>query len=172
MLGLAGLLIGLSLYSTLGSQPGRYIPDNLLEDVMDPGRYLSQQAHLWDEARGLGRPRPDFSPVVTGFQAGVAAVGASPWVVERLTHALFIFVAGLGVLLLMRALRPRIGLGHAVAAFAYAFAPLTAVYLQPSSLFLQYALAPWFAFIAFVACVATTPGAGLPRSRSSPRPPA
>ena len=48
----------------------------------------------------------------------------------------------------MRAFRPRIGLAHALAAFVYAFSPFTTQFLLPSNLFLSYALAPWFAWIA------------------------
>ena len=43
---------------------------------------------------------------------------------------------------------PRIGLAHAIAAFVYTFSPFTTQFLLPSNLFLYYALAPWFAWIA------------------------
>ncbi len=78
----------------------------------------------------------------------MALSGLRAWLVERLTHALYLSLAALGVILLMRAFRPRVGLEHAVAAFVYTFSPFTTQFLLPSPYFLSYALAPWFAWIA------------------------
>ena len=146
MLGLVGLFVALSLYATFGSQPGRYIPDNLVEDVVDPGSYLSQQAHL-GMTRADSADRGRTSRLWYRLPGGWGALGR-PWVVERLTHALYLALAALGVILLLREFRPRIGLEHALAAFVYAFCPFSSVFLIPSPSFLSYALAPWFVWIA------------------------
>ncbi len=115
---------------------------------MAPGQNLARQAYLWDDARSLGKPRTDFSPVTTAFEAAVSALGVRAWLIERFTHALYLSLAALGVILLMRAFRPRVGLAHAVAAFVYTFSPFTTQFLLPSPYFLSYALAPWFAWFA------------------------
>jgi arabinofuranan 3-O-arabinosyltransferase len=146
LIGLVALIGALSLHATLATQSGRYVPDTLLEDVVAPQHYLSQQLYLWDDARNLGRPRTDFSPATTAFQAAVAKLDSSPWRVERLTHALYLTLAAAGVILLLLAFRPHLGLEHAVAPFVYAFSPFTSQLLLPSGLFLYYALAPWFAW--------------------------
>ena len=150
LMGLAIVFVALSLYSTLSSQSGRYVPDDRLESVVAPEQYLGRQVYLWDDARSLGRPTSpfDFSPAATTLQAAAAALGAQPWLIERLVHALYLSLAALGVILLLREFRPRIGLEHAIAPFVYAFSPFTTQFLLPSGLFLYYALAPWFAWIA------------------------
>jgi arabinofuranan 3-O-arabinosyltransferase len=148
--GLASLFVALSLYATLNSQPGRYVPDARLEHVVAPEQYLAREAYLWDDSRSLGNPISPFyfSPATAALQAAAAGLGAQAWLIERLTHALYLSIAALGVILLLREFRPRIGLEHGVAAFVYAFSPFTSQFLLPSGIFLYYALAPWFAWIA------------------------
>jgi arabinofuranan 3-O-arabinosyltransferase len=148
LVGLAIVFVTLSLLSTLSSEPGRYVADARFEHVTAPGQFLEREAYLWDDARSLGKPAPYFSPATSAFQATVAATGAQPWLIERLTHALYLSLAALGVVLLMCAFRPRVGVAHVVAAFVYAFCPYSARFLLPSGLFLAYALAPWFAWFA------------------------
>jgi arabinofuranan 3-O-arabinosyltransferase len=150
LLGLAIAFLALSLLATLSSEPGRYVADARLEQVTAPDQYLARHAHLWDDERSLGKPISHFffSPASAAFQAAIGALGAEPWLLERLTHALYLWLAALGVILLMRAFRPRIGPAHALAAFVYTFSPFTTQLLLPSNLFLYYALAPWFAWIA------------------------
>ena len=142
------MFVALSLYSTLSSQPGRYIPDAHIEDAMAPAENLSRQAYLWDDAKSLGKPRKDFTPVTAAAEAGLSAVGVSGWVIQRLMSALYISLAAIGVILLLREFLPRVGLAHALAAFVYAFSPYTAQAILFAPLFLAYALAPWFAWFA------------------------
>jgi hypothetical protein len=148
--GLAILFVALSLYSTLTSQPGRYIPDAHIEDAMAPAENLSRQAYLWDDAKSLGKPRQafGFTPVTAGAEAGLSALGVSGWAIQRLMSALYVSLAAIGVILLLREFLPRVGLAHGLAAFVYAFSPYTAQSLLVAPLFLTYALAPWFAWFA------------------------
>ncbi len=150
LLGLVAIFVALSLYTTLTSRSGVYVPDSRLEHVLAPGQDLARQAYAWDDERSLGTPISPFyvTPATSVFETAVDKLGAPPWVIERLTHALYYSLAAIGVLLLMWALRPRVGLEHAAAAFVYTFNPFTAQYLLPSTLFLYYCLAPWFAWIA------------------------
>ncbi len=53
---LASVFVALSLYTTLSSQPGRYVPDARLEQFVAPEQNLARQAYLWDDARSLGKP--------------------------------------------------------------------------------------------------------------------
>jgi hypothetical protein len=150
LVGLAIAFIALSLLATLSSEPGRYVADARLEHVTAPDQYLARHAHLWDDGRSLGKPLSHFffAPASAAFQAAIGALGAKPWLIERLNHALYLSLAALGVILLMSALRPRIGLAHALAAFVYTFSPFTTQVLLPSGMFLFHALAPWLAWIA------------------------
>jgi arabinofuranan 3-O-arabinosyltransferase len=145
--GLTVALVGLSLAATLTSQPGRYAADSRLEYVTEPQQFLARHAYLWDDARSMGKPTSHFSPVVAAFQTAVGWLGAPPWVIERLTHALFLSIAATGVLVLMRAVWPRVTIAHAAAAFVFTFSPFTSQFLTPSGLFLAYALTPWFMWI-------------------------
>jgi hypothetical protein len=148
---LAIAFVALSLAATLSSQPGSYVGDARLEHVTEPEKYLTRQAYLWDDARGLGKPASHFAfaPAPAALHAALGTLGAQPWLIERLIHALYLSLAALGVILVMREFLPRIGLAHAIAAFVYAFSPFTTQFLLPSNLFLYYALAPWFAWIVF-----------------------
>lgn len=148
--GLACLFAALALYATLSGQSGRYVPDTRLEHSVAPQQNLERQAYLWDDARTIGTPMTPyfFSPATSAVEAAAADLGAPPWLIERLIHALYLLLAALGVILLLRAFRPVIGVEHAVAAFVYAFCPFTSQFLLPSSIFLCYALAPWFAWFA------------------------
>ena len=146
---LAIAFVALSLAATLSSQPGSYVGDARLEHFTEPEQFLARHAYVWDDERGLGKPVSHFffSPAPAALQAALGAVGAQPWLIERLIHALYLTLAAVGVIVLMREFLPRIGLAHAIAAFVYAFSPFTTQFLIPSNLFLYYALAPWFAWI-------------------------
>ena len=147
---LAVLFVALSLYATLSSQPGRYIPDAHIEDSFAPAENLSRQAHLWDDAKSLGKPRGvfGFTPVTAAAEAGLSALGVPGWAIQRLISALYISLAAIGVILLLREFFPRVGFAHALAAFVFAFSPYTVQLLQFAPLFLSYALAPWLAWFA------------------------
>jgi arabinofuranan 3-O-arabinosyltransferase len=136
-----GLAIA-ALAATLSNAPGRYIGDNRFEQYWAPGGRLLRETALWDGGRGLGRVAEEFWPSTIPI-ALLRALGCSPALAERLWHASLLTLAGVGVLLVVRTFVPKVGAVHAIAAFAYAFNPFSAVFLLPSVLFWNYAIAPF-----------------------------
>ncbi len=138
----------LALFAVFTSSPGWYVTDNRFEHFWSPDRLLYRVPSLWDSSRSLGGPRGElalaYGFVLAGFRALV-----SPAVAERLFHALLLTGAGMGMSVLLGALRPRFGPEHVLAGLFYAFNPYSAVFLIPSGLFLHYALAPWL-LVTFV----------------------
>lgn len=138
----AGLLL-LAVAATLSSGWARYIGDNRFEQYWAPARRLARSFTTWDGSRGLGRVREDFWPGATAPVAILRALGLPPWLAELLWHGLLIAAAGFGVVLLLRAVRPRVGWEHLMAGLCYSFGPYSATFLIPSNLYLGYVLAPW-----------------------------
>jgi arabinofuranan 3-O-arabinosyltransferase len=148
--------VGLALVSlivTLANAAGSYVGDNRFEQYWAPGGRLLRETALWDGGRGLGRVAEEFWPSTIPI-ALIRALGFSPALAERLWHASLLTLAGVGVLLVVRTFVPRVGALHAVAAFAYAFNPFSAVFLLPSVLFWNYAIAP-FVVLALLRGVAS-----------------
>lgn len=143
------LISALALAAVATSAPGWYVGDNRFEQFWAPGRVLGHLPFLWDSSRGLGRPLGDFT-LVPGVALGfLRALGVSPAATERLWHAGLLATAGLGAVAFLRLWRSRPGPEHLVAGLFYAFNSYAAVFLVPSGLFLNYALAPWL-LVAFV----------------------
>jgi len=142
-----GLLVGLALAATFTNAPGSVIADARYEHLADPIQFLARHASIWDDQRTLGASTQYFSPTLGAAQAIMQLFGAVPWVIERLTHALLLSVAGLGARCLGRSVHmPR---GAALGAgIVYAFNPYTTQFLLPSGLFAAYAVAPWLAVAA------------------------
>jgi len=137
------LFVGLALASVLTNQRGWYVADARFEHFWNPLGFLTAHQYLWDGVRSLGTPAPYFSPVVGAILTTFHAVGASPALAQRLLHATYLVVGGLGMVQLLRAFRPRLGTEHMLAGLLYMFNPFTAQFLLPSGLFLHYAVAPW-----------------------------
>ncbi len=131
-----------SLATTLVNAAGNYVGDNRFEQYWAPGGRLLRETALWDGGRGLGRVAEEFWPSTVPI-ALFRAIGCSPTLAERLWHASLLTLAGVGVLLVVRTFVPRVGAPHALAAFAYAFNPFSAVFLLPSVLFWNYVIAPF-----------------------------
>jgi arabinofuranan 3-O-arabinosyltransferase len=142
-------IVALALLATLSNSPGWYVADARFEHFWAPGRYLARHAHAWDDIRGFGGPAPYFSPVVGAFLAAVTGAGASPALAERLLHATYLSVAGIGMAALLRAFRPRRGPEHLVAGVLFAFSLYTSQFLLPSGLFVHFAISPWVT-LAFI----------------------
>jgi arabinofuranan 3-O-arabinosyltransferase len=142
------ILLGiLALAVCLLNDPGRWITDSRYEWYLSPGRVLLKQLTVWDPSRGFGRERPEWSPVFVGVLAVVRGLGASPALTERLSHALLLLTAGLGAVALLHQFKRPLGVAHVVAGLFVMFNPYTALFLLPSSNFVNYALAPWFALV-------------------------
>lgn len=142
----------LALFAVFTSSPGWYVTDNRFEHFWSPGRMLVRATSLWDSQRSLGGPRGELALAYGLVLAGLRAFGTSPAVAERLLHVLLLVTGGMGMVALLRALRPGFGTEHVVAGLFYSFNPYSAVFLIPSGLFVHYALAPWLV-LAFVSGV-------------------
>lgn len=140
------MIAALSAGATFSSQVGSIVGDGRYEHLVAPGQFFQRHRFLWDIGRGPGEPTEFFSPVVGAMQAAFAAVGFSPWVIERLSHTVYLTIAAMGALMFMREVKPKPQWGGLVCALLYAFSPFTSQFLTPSGLFYSYALAPWFAF--------------------------
>jgi arabinofuranan 3-O-arabinosyltransferase len=144
---IAVLLGAVALVVCLMNDPGRWITDNRFEWYESPGRVLLRHLSLWDPSRGFGRERTEWAPAMVGFLGFFRALGASPALAERISHAVMLTTAGVGTVALLRMFKRPIGVAHVIAALFVMFNPYTAIFLMPSDLFLNYALAPWFALV-------------------------
>ena len=149
LLAIASLLCALALLSTLTSAPGEYLRDNRFEFFWAPDHLLSRYSSIWDDSLGVGFPRWDFWPTAV-FPYLLQGVGLPTWIVERIWHSFELALGGVGMVLLLRLFRPRVGVEHLLAGLAYMFNPITVVFLIPSSLFLGYSFAPWLVFVFVV----------------------
>jgi arabinofuranan 3-O-arabinosyltransferase len=161
---MGGGLLVLSLVAVLRDSWGRYVGDNRFEQYWAPARRIARSFTTWDGSRGLGRVREDFWPGATAPVAALRALGLPPWLAEHLWHGLLVAAAGFGVVVLLRAVRPRVGWEHLFAGLLYAFGPYSATFLIPSNLFLGYVLAPWLVLCTWQglhACGAAAGGDGI-----------
>jgi arabinofuranan 3-O-arabinosyltransferase len=125
----------------LAVRPGVITPDTKTYLYLDPTRFLSQVAFLWDPTVALGTVTHQYVGYLLPmgpFFAVFHLLGVPVWVAQRLWLGSILFAAGLGILYLSRVLGLR-GPGPAAAALAYMLSPY----------FLQYAgrisviLLPW-----------------------------
>jgi hypothetical protein len=135
--------------STLTSSWGYYVGDNRFEQYWNPGRRIAKSLTIWDGSRGLGRVREDFWPSTTAPIAILRGLGFSPTIAEHLFHATCITMAAVGMVLVVRLFRPRIGIEHIIAGFIMGFGAFSATFLLPSNLYYHYALAPWLFVVVF-----------------------
>ena len=135
------MLAGLAYAPLLAVRPGVVTPDTKTYLYLDPTRFLSQVAFMWNPTVGLGTVTHEYIGYLLPmgpFFAVVHLLGVPVWVAQRLWLGSILFAAGLGVLYLCRILGLR-GPGPAAAALAYMLSPY----------FLQYAgrisviLLPW-----------------------------
>ena len=125
----------------LAVRPGVVTPDTKTYLYLDPTRFLSQAAFMWNPTVGLGTVNHQYIGYLLPmgpFFAVFHLLGVPVWVAQRLWLGSILFAAGLGVLYLSRILGLR-GPGPAAAALAYMLSPY----------FLQYSgrisviLLPW-----------------------------
>ncbi|HWE65732.1 MAG TPA: alpha-(1-_3)-arabinofuranosyltransferase family protein, partial [Acidimicrobiales bacterium] len=139
--GSAVLLAGLAYIPLLLVRPGVVTPDTKTYLYLDPGRFLSQVAFMWNPTVGLGTVNHQYIGYLLPmgpFYGILALIHVPVWVAQRLWLGSILFAAGYGILYLSRTLKLR-GPGPVVAALAYMLSPY----------FLQYAgrisviLLPW-----------------------------
>jgi hypothetical protein len=132
---------GLAYVPLLAVRPGVVTPDTKTYLYLDPTRFLSQVAFMWNPTVGLGTVSHEYIGYLLPmgpFYAVFHLLGVPVWVAQRLWLGSILFAAGLGVLYLSRILGLR-GPGPTAAALAYMLSPY----------FLQYAgrisviLLPW-----------------------------
>jgi len=140
-IGGACVLAGLAYAPLLAVRPGVVTPDTKTYLYLDPTRFLSQVAFMWNPTVGLGGVTHEYIGYLLPmgpFFAAFHLLGVPVWVAQRLWLGSILFAAGLGVLYLCRILGLR-GPGPTAAALAYMLSPY----------FLQYAgrisviLLPW-----------------------------
>ena len=132
---------GLAYVPLLAVRPGVVTPDTKTYLYLDPTRFLSQVAFMWNPTVALGTVSHEYIGYLLPmgpFYAVFHLLGVPVWVAQRLWLGSILFAAGLGVLYLSRILGLR-GPGPVAAALAYRLSPY----------FLQYAgrisviLLPW-----------------------------
>ncbi len=136
-----GVVAGLAYVPLLAVRPGVITPDTKTYLYLDPTRFLSQVAFMWNPTVGLGTVNHQYIGYLLPmgpFFAVFHALGVPVWVAQRLWLGSILFAAGLGVLYLSRILGLK-GPGPIAAALAYMLSPY----------FLQYSgrisviLLPW-----------------------------
>jgi hypothetical protein len=135
------LLALLAYIPLLVVRRGAVTPDTKTYLYLDPGRFLSQVAFLWNPTVGLGTVTHEYIGYLLPmgpFYEILSLLHTPIWVAQRLWLGSILFAAGYGILYLCRTLGLR-GPGPGVAALAYMLSPY----------FLQYAgrisviLLPW-----------------------------
>ena len=135
------MVAGFAYVPLLAVRPGVVTPDTKTFLYLDPTRFLSQVAFMWNPTVGLGTVTHEYIGYLLPmgpFFAVFHVLGVPVWVAQRLWLGSILFAAGLGILYLSRILGLR-GPGPAAAALAYMLSPY----------FLQYSgrisviLLPW-----------------------------
>jgi len=149
---LAYVVMGLAMVaSVLAADWGWFTPDTRPELYQSPGRALRIALSVWRPDPSLGQPNLDTgSAPMALVLLGVRALGASPWLAERLWRALLLMVAGGGAVLLYQwvAVRDEVAsrrhaVGRVAAGLVYAANPYVVVAGATTPVVLPYALLPW-----------------------------
>jgi hypothetical protein len=122
---------------------------------LDPTRFLSQVAYMWNPTVGLGTVTHEYIGYLLPmgpFYAGLSLAHVPTWVAQRLWLGAILFAAGAGILYLCRALTLR-GPGRMVAALAFMLSPYFLQYdgSAPRVILLPWAGLPWMVAFAAVA---------------------
>ncbi len=152
---LAHLALALIAYVPLLSvEPGVVTSDTKTYLYLDPARFLSQVAFMWNPTVALGTVTHEYIGYLLPmgpFYAGMAAVHVPIWVAQRLWLGSILFAAGAGILYLSRVLTVG-GPGRMVAALAYMLSPYFLQYAgRISVILLPWAGLPWMLAFAVLA---------------------
>jgi len=140
----------------LCTAPGMVGADTELDLYLDPSRFLSQVASMWDPDQSMGTVTHQYIGYLLPmgpYYALTHALGVPTWVAQRLWTGSLLFLAGAGVLFLLRTLAPSPvragsaaldmaglgGVGAAVAALAYMLSP----YVMQNEARQSVLLLPW-----------------------------
>jgi len=141
------LLAAVAYLPLLRTSPGRIGADTKAYLYLDPGRLLRRAVSMWDPGVGMGTVTHQNIGYL--FPQGLwyyvlDLVGLPDWVAQRLWTATILFVAGAGVLFLLRSFGwpDRYAV---VAAFGYMLTPYSLEYeARISAILLPYAGLGWF----------------------------
>lgn len=132
----------------LAMRPGKVAADTKSYLYLDPTRFISRAASLWDSKIGMGTLSHQtigyLFPMGPWYWFTENVLGMPAWVAQRLWLGTIVLAAGLG----MRALAREFGIGRGgvfVATLAYAFTPYVLGYAGFYSLLLgPWAALPWW----------------------------
>lgn len=142
---------------TMLNARGVYVFDNRFEQYWNPAQRVGKNVTVWDGTRGLGRVREEFWPLATVPMWLFGVLGASPATIERLWHASLLWAAAAGTMVLVRRFVPGSVAIAVLAGAVYAYGPYSSVFLTPSTLYMYYALTPWFAYAVIRSVESPTP---------------
>ncbi len=121
---------------------------------LDPTRFLSQVAWMWNPTVALGTVTHEYIGYLFPmgpFYAGASLLHVPTWVAQRLWLGAILFAAGAGILYLCRVLTLR-GPGRVVAALAFMLSPYFLQYAgRISVILLPWAGLPWMVALAALA---------------------
>ena len=135
------LLALLAYVPILRTAPGKVVADTKTYLYLDPGRLLARAPSMWDPNIGLGtvtHQNIGYLFPMGPYYWVMHALGAPAWVSQRIWLGTIMFLAGVGMLYLMRTLHVR-GPGVACAALVFMFTP----YLLDFASRLSVILLPW-----------------------------
>jgi arabinofuranan 3-O-arabinosyltransferase len=146
--------LGLVLFAALVYVPillmqvGKVDADTKQYLYLDPGRFLARASSLWDPSIGAGTVAHQtvgyLFPMGPFFWVCETLLRMPAWIAQRLWLGSLIFLAGLGMRYMLRALGMR-GPGVPVAMLAFAFSPYVVQYSSVYSAFLGFwAVLPWW----------------------------
>ncbi len=152
---LAHLALALIAYVPLLSvEPGVVTSDTKTYLYLDPARFLSQVAFMWNPTVALGTVTHEYIGYLLPmgpFYAGLSAAHVPIWVAQRLWLGTILFAAAAGMLYLGRVLSLD-GPGRFVAALAYMLSPYFLQYAgRISVILLPWAGLPWMVAFAVLA---------------------
>ncbi|MGP8060370.1 MAG: alpha-(1-_3)-arabinofuranosyltransferase family protein, partial [Acidimicrobiales bacterium] len=146
------VLAGLAFVPLLVVRPGIVTSDTKTYLYLDPGRFLSQVAFMWNPTVALGTVTHEYIGYLVPmgpFYWLTSVLHIPLWVSQRLWLGGILFAAGAGILFLCKVLDLR-GPGRLVAALAFMLSPYFLQYAgRISVLLLPWAGLPWM--IAFIA---------------------
>lgn len=155
------VLAAVAYVPLLLSAPGRVGADTKAYLYLDPVRWLSVAASMWDPDLAMGSVTHEYIGYLLPmgpYYAFMHVLGTPTWVAQRLWTGSLLFLAGAGVLFLLRTLSPSTprpgagsldmatsgGLGAMVGALAYMLSPYVMQYeARESVLLLPWVGLPW-----------------------------
>ncbi|HEY1590149.1 MAG TPA: alpha-(1-_3)-arabinofuranosyltransferase family protein [Solirubrobacteraceae bacterium] len=145
----AGAIVALSYVLAFVQRPGQVFLDTRVELTLDPVRFLHSVASLWSSTGDLGHFQGGqfvgYLVPMAPWYAFAHAIGLSTWIAERIWMGSLLAAAGLGVMVLLRQLRPGVSwIAQTVAAVLFIANPYVVIVIGRTSVWLlMYAALPW-----------------------------